>query len=334
MGDFKQDVNTRTVLDVMRLLDGLGMNVFADLGALNRDLWCRSRLIFERQKVRLSPFQRYSLLVTDTVDSHADAAAVWRVSYTSRPPQLTGTQDVVVPYGMDPTLTYRRANAPLPRNPLSPRPIRILFAGQCTQEGYDRRHLIGQRYGKLTRYALVSHLRAKGLVHEPDTLEALRALLAPSQRRDFVFVDTRRFSIPIDQWLDVVAASDFFFCPPGNIFPICHNIIEAMAVGTIPITSYPEWLTPALIRGETCLEFDTFDSLDAAIAAALDMDRAAIEDMRNRVIAHYDTHLDYRKVALRLLPRMGEPLRLHVLDETFHRVEALPSISAASAIPS
>ena len=38
--------------------------------------------------------------------------------------------------------------------------------------------------------------------------------------------------------------------------PMCHNIIESMAVGVIPITNYPEWFDPDLEHMKNCIVFD------------------------------------------------------------------------------
>lgn len=67
----------------------------------------------------------------------------------------------------------------------------------------------------------------------------------------------------------MLASADFFLCQPGEIMPQCHNIVEAMAVGTIPLTNYPDWLSPPLVDGREALVFDTFASLDAAVTRAM-----------------------------------------------------------------
>jgi hypothetical protein len=318
------NVNTRSLLHVMRLLDEMHMSVFANLGRINFDFWWRTRLMFKNQHWALLPSSNCRVVIEDRPNGECARPIAWTIQYGAEPFFAKDHSDVAVPYGMDPVLAYVHGHSPLPRDQYRSRPIRVLFAGRCGAEAYDRGHLLWQRYGKLTRSNLVQHLRSHGLVRELESVTQLREILSLSQGPEFIFIDTERFSIPASQWLEVLAASDFFFCPPGTIMPMCHNIVEALAVGTIPITSYAEWLAPPLVDGETCLGFSTSASLENAIETAFAMPQLRIRQMRQEAMKYYDTNLDYRSIANRLKPRMGEPLRLHVLDETIHRVEALP----------
>src|SRR5258705_530088 len=93
-------------------------------------------------------------------------------------------------------------------------------------------------------------------------------------------------------WLRNVFLADFFFFPPGVIFAWSCNLVEAMAVGTIPITNYPEWLFPPLRHGINALTFSTVEELGDAIDFARRMSDTQIAEMRSNVIAFYQSHLD------------------------------------------
>ena len=72
---------------------------------------------------------------------------------------------------------------------------------------------------------------------------------------------------------------------------MCHNITEAMAVGTIPITNYPEWLDPHLTHLENCIVFRNESDLIERLESALAMPDAQVAAMRRRVIDYYERHL-------------------------------------------
>src|SRR5260370_10572567 len=57
------------------------------------------------------------------------------------------------------------------------------------------------------------------------------------------------------EWLKTLSRCEVFLAPPGISMPQCHNIIEAMAVGCIPLTNYIEWLSPPLTDGVNCFQF-------------------------------------------------------------------------------
>ena len=74
--------------------------------------------------------------------------------------------------------------------------------------------------------------------------------------------------------------------------PMCHNVTEAMAVGTIPVINYPEWLNPDLEDMVNCVAFSDPDSLVNKITQVLNMERHKINEMKNRVIKYYRDNLD------------------------------------------
>ena len=106
-----------------------------------------------------------------------------------------------------------------------------------------------------------------------------------------VLVGSSDNRIAPEGWLDAIAAADFFLSPPGIVMPMCHNIIEAMAVGTIPVTNYPEWLDPNLRHMENCIVFDDRADLKSKLKLVLELDDATIARLRANVIDYYQTHL-------------------------------------------
>jgi hypothetical protein len=106
-----------------------------------------------------------------------------------------------------------------------------------------------------------------------------------------VLTGSSEIRIEPEHWLDAIAAADFFLSPPGIVMPMCHNIIEAMAVGTIPITNYPEWLDPALQHRENCIVFDDRGDLIDKLRHALQMEGSEIARLRQNVIDYYKNYL-------------------------------------------
>jgi hypothetical protein len=106
-----------------------------------------------------------------------------------------------------------------------------------------------------------------------------------------VIMDQKLPRIAETHWLEALATSDFFLCPPGYVMPMCHNTVEAMAVGAIPIINYPEWFDPHLVHGDNCIGFDNKADLLSRLDDVLAMDAEAIARMRQRVIAYHDEYL-------------------------------------------
>jgi hypothetical protein len=92
-------------------------------------------------------------------------------------------------------------------------------------------------------------------------------------------------------WLDTVSKSDFFLCFSGVELPMCHNAIEAMAVGTIPIISYADWFFPALEHKKNAIVFKDEKDLVEKVNEVFQMPQEQIAEMRRNVLKYYETHL-------------------------------------------
>jgi hypothetical protein len=202
---------------------------------------------------------------------------------------------MIMPYGMYPKQTSPQPDQRLDVLRANNRKLRIFFSGDTKDYGRNR---IQYPAPKLPRLEIVNTLRERIaddviLVQDEATLNVLRD--NDSQYSNHcVIMDTSRVWVEVSAWLDTLADADFFLSPPGIVMPMCHNLIEAMAVGTIPITNYPEWMRPNLVHMENCIVFDDEDDLIRKVKLALSLNESEIARMRANVIDYYRKHLDPR----------------------------------------
>lgn len=238
----------------------------------------------------------------------------WEIHYDYRPSLELGSDDHVVPYGIHPAHVHNLGLKCLTERLISLRTSvrkrRLFFAGSM-HSFYDRRGVIGGVFGKLSRMQILTLARATGMFFEPSDREQFR-----NSDESFILIDSARCGIPQAQWLSEVARSDFMLCPPGAIMPMCYNIVESMAVGTIPLTNYPEWFFPRLRHGQECFAFTDKDDLLTCLEEIRTLSASRIAAMRQACITYYDTYLDPRAVVTRILASGSDHVRLHVLDET------------------
>lgn len=247
---------------------------------------------------------------------HAEAALLampWRkrlqVRFDLFSPFWT-SDPIIMPYFMYP-LQVGVARTELPALRASPRRMRVFFAGDS--EHY-RRVWIRYPKAKLPREPIVQAIRqrypSRVLV---DGAERLAEVLAGPYLDRVVLPATSTVRIAVEAWLPTLAQADFFLCPPGVVMPMSHNIVEAMAVGTIPITNYPDWMDPPLRDGVDCLAFDDIDDLFATLDRALGMSPAEIENMRRHVLDYYEAHLRLDRFVRRVEEHPGPevPILMH-----------------------
>jgi hypothetical protein len=83
--------------------------------------------------------------------------------------------------------------------------------------------------------------------------------------------------------------------------PLCHNLIEAMSRGAVPILEHPELLTPPLQHNVNCLVFRGSDSLREVMEHAFHLSESEIARLRKGVHAYYLQHHSPGAFAKRLL---------------------------------
>ena len=182
-----------------------------------------------------------------------------------------------------------------------------------------------RQFGVLSRLELLNTLRERfpGRVGQ--------SLQQPDCSRPIVLLDSRVHAIAASQWLPTLAAARFFLCCPGGRQPLCHNLIEAMSVGTIPIIEYGDRITPPC-----AMERTRFASADETVWSRRSSESIAwgprnFGRLSHRVAAFYDQHLCgtrfLRELARRQDRSLGPP-SLHALP----RAKFLRQRSAASGV--
>jgi hypothetical protein len=235
---------------------------------------------------------------------------------------------VIAPYAMHPLQAALATTEHLDRLRRRERVLRILFAGDS--KGYVRNR-IRYPHPKLPRHEVLQALRRDltSELIEVTTAGDLRRLSASGYVNAFVLSDSGS-GIAAEDWLPTLADADFFLCPPGMVMPMCHNVIEAMAVGTIPLISYPEWMRPRLRHLHNCIEFSDRDDLLRKVRLVLSLPPREIAELRRNVIEYYEDHLRPTRLVdmLEAHPERDVTLLLHTELNTARHAARLGPRSA------
>ena len=197
---------------------------------------------------------------------------------------------VIMPFPVHPLHNTSDLDSRLQEYRSTRKNMAVFFSGDT--KGYSRNRV---RYpkAKLPRLTVIDTILESLnddvlLIKESSQLHGLRDA---DYINKCVIVDTSKIWVDSKDWLGNLARADFFLSPPGIVMPMCHNLVEAMAVGTIPITNYPEWFDPDLRHMENCIVFDDRDDLIKKLKQAMSMDKATLEILRDNVLSYYETYL-------------------------------------------
>jgi len=240
---------------------------------------------------------RHDLLLTDDPDLAAASTKSILVRYDFS--EIDGeakSRSLYFPIMQHPNLLRREmAGEMLVPQDHPARDMAIFFAGNVDKELYDKPHF-RDRYGIANRYELITTLR-----ESPELASRLKSYVDYSSFRvdldagllanSLVLFDATEGRIPQSVWLGLMARSAYFLALPGYTQPFCHNLVEAMMVGTVPVLEYGNYLYPALRNGIDALEFSGTDGLVSAVREILDGKIAGRRDMETNARRYYTERL-------------------------------------------
>ncbi|MGB6222636.1 hypothetical protein [Haloferula sp.] len=166
--------------------------------------------------------------------------------------------------------------------------ISILFVGNPDPAVYSKLGSDGN-FDILDRVVLWNLLSAREDAVMVDGLDGLREV--PNGK--VALVDSRIAKIGFKQFREVLAGYRFFLCAPGVFMPLCHNLIEALSVGSIPVIqeSYAELLSPPLVDGENAITFKNQMELGEAIDRCLNMGESDLAQLSRNALSYYEENL-------------------------------------------
>lgn len=245
--------------------------------------------------------QPFFLLTDRSVQPPALAEKTVTVSYETR--LCRGPDEIGFPVFVHPQL---EGTLPFRYDVAASRPARLFFGGNTEQGKYDK-DVIRDLYKMLTRREMLAAAAKEIPPHRPADAATW---LASTDFHPFVMCETQHCWIPRERWLEALSKGDFFLAAPGVGMPLCHNLIEALAAGAIPILQYADYLPNPLTDGENCLSFHNADDLRKILQEIQTMPQARIVELRTAVRKYFDAILAPGQFAKRLFAPSHTPQTL------------------------
>jgi hypothetical protein len=201
-----------------------------------------------------------------------------------------------LPFSMIPRLYYNHQHVRLMPLRNQSRTIRIFFSGNTNVNQYN--HPIFEYYfKKLSRNKIIQIVKENfnDRICDFSSMNSgfnyENQIVLSEWQRNSMEEKTIKGRTTNESWLRTLSMCDFFIACPGFIQPMCHNLIESMSVGVIPILEHPEFLNPPLQHGINCITFSGGDDLIVKIKEALVMSKEEREKLRANVLNYYDNYL-------------------------------------------
>lgn len=307
---------TVTVLSRMSIWD------FVDrYGKMSLDL---EGVVFSKQ---LPSHSEDKILIVDRVRPELMARKWQRQIYLNfdiSSPEPQHDNWFVMPYSMHPLVYFLGQDEKVDQLRQETRAIKVLFAGNIRGRGYEsfKNTYMRTKFRKLLRPEIIATVLSNlgSQVMLVDEEEQMQRALSGWATDKCVIVDSSKVRVQPANWLRFLANSEFFLCPPGVSMPLCHNAIEAMAVGSIPILNYGEWFQPRLEDTRNCVEFGNEDDLISKIRFVMSLHPSEIDEMRRNVVKYYEEYLAPQRFEEKVMSGVSSETTLFVNLEQFHRL--------------
>jgi len=185
--------------------------------------------------------------------------------------------------------------------------VRLFFAGNTAPSRYSN-PIISSLFRKLNRVEVVAAVR------DAFPQESVSSW-SPPGGSPIVLLDSPSAMVDVAGFMEMLERSDFFLSPSGVMMPLCHNTIEAMFMGVIPVLQHPELFHPPLEDNVNCIVFHDKNDLVRKVSEILAMPSARINEFRQQVLSYYNRYLSPESVVRNIMER-GDKLRtIYLLSE-------------------
>ena len=245
-----------------------------------------------------------SWVVSDQTE--ASATKLIRINYNIFTDKVDPVQDIFYPIGFHPDLMSKE-NESVARS-LSgkdERKIAAFFAGNVLERKYTNQRT-KEYFNINTRYEIIKAIQdnlSSDYVYFPVSYEDLLEKMESGYLRNkVVIMDTQKAGIPQHQWLRLLSETDYFIYTPGILYPWCHNQIESMAAGAVPITQFPHIFHPELQDKENCFTWQTTQELVEILKeiASGKINTNYTSTLRMNINAYYESNYSFESFGKRI----------------------------------
>jgi hypothetical protein len=214
--------------------------------------------------------------------------------------------EIIVPFSMHPSVYRNNYLSQIRVLQNIKKSISIFFSGSFSNDYYNS-PLLHLYHQMDTRMELLTELKANNslnIFYPKNRIEAFTAIEEDSEK--IIIINRSEAPIYPNEWLPILAKAHFFIAFPGTTIPFCHNIVEALSVGSIPILAYAHQMPKGLIDGINCLIYNDKNNFIEKLHLACNMNSTQKNEMSKSAIRYYNDilhHIHFADNILKFKPK-------------------------------
>lgn len=170
----------------------------------------------------------------------------------------------------------------------------------------------------INRRKLYEFFKEQYEFHLIKNQEDLNQILSEKPMGKYIFAEKYVYPLPMEEIQNTLSEFRFFLCCPGVVMPLCHNVIEAMSVGTVPIIQreYAQVMYPQLENGKNAIIFENIDDLkDILDNQFFNTSESDFKMMSDNVLKYYRDFLSPESVVENINQNLNRGARIYLNAE-------------------
>lgn len=153
-------------------------------------------------------------------------------------------------------------------------------------------------FGVASRIKLYDMLFEQNILTSFDSYQELKKFIESEEDKKCIIIKSETFKINLENIRPLLGKFSFFIAFPGIVMPPCHNLIEALSVGTIPIIqkNYAATLQPPLIDNINSIQFENENDIIEKINWSYTLSDSKIDEMKTKAMEYYTHYLTPKSV--------------------------------------
>tara|TARA_B100000787_G_scaffold153661_1_gene128008 strand:+ start:1804 stop:2934 length:1131 start_codon:yes stop_codon:yes gene_type:complete len=210
--------------------------------------------------------------------------------------KINNEKTFYLPYYMYPKV-YNQFYSKLENLKKSKKKIKIFFSGSTNNDVYGKFNWFDKNNKKLMNRVEIIDFIKKTFKDKIFFLNNYKDIIDIDHNRTPIvlsvndnLVKKTKTNLSNIEHFDLISQSHFFLTAPGGDMPLCHHLIEAIKMQTIPISNYANLHRP-ILESDSYLGFDSKVSLENSINLALEMNSADITYKQKKLENMYKKNL-------------------------------------------
>lgn len=174
------------------------------------------------------------------------------------------------------------------------------FAGNTSGSAYRKQQILKK---VINRATVIEQLKKMHQAVVPNNIDEYYTFKTTLKDCSVVICERDKLSFSAPKLLEELSSFSFFLALPGTLMPLCHNLVEAMYLGCIPILQevYSETMPEQFQHLKNALVYKDERDLKNILEDLKNFSNTQIAELKKNSLKYYDSYLSEKALVSRVI---------------------------------